>query len=463
MPQRAAAARRRIRGPTRQRVDVVLAGAGLAGLTAARALRDAGRSVVVLEARDRVGGRNLDRRLPGRAGVVELGGQWVGPGQDRVLAVARELGVQTFPTYADGQSLYVRSGRRTTYSGDIPPAAPEALVELARVLASLNRMAATVDPAAPWQAAQAGEWDEQTVAGWIDGVAQDAEARELARTAIRGVYGEDAKQISLLDLLAAIGGVGGDFDTLIGSAQSLRFVGGPQQLSWKLARRLGSAVRLRAEAVGVDWGTDGVTVRTRTEVFRGRRAVLAIPKPLLARLSFSPPLPAADDQLLQRQPMGSVLKVNAIYAEPFWRAQGLSGQAVTDTGPLQIVYDNSPPQGRPGVLVGFAEGDASRALLSASPAQRRTLALGSLERLFGAPAARPRDYVDLLWTAEPYTRGAYGSFNPPGVITSLGPATGATIGPLHLAGADFSAEWPGYMEGAIRSGEAAARAALAEL
>jgi monoamine oxidase len=161
--------------------------------------------------------------------------------------------------------------------------------------------------------------------------------------------------------------------------------------------------------------------------------------------------------------MGSVLKVNAIYPEPFWRAQGLNGDAVTDAGPLQIVFDNSPPQGRPGVLVGFAEGDESRALLRASSARRRALALGSLERLFGAAAARPRGYVDMLWTAEPFTRGAYGSFNPPGVLTSLGPATAGAIGPVHLAGADLSAEWPGYMEGAIRSGASAARAVLAEL
>ena len=286
VPQRAAAARRRARGPTRQRVDVVLVGAGLAGLTAARALRDAGRSVVVLEARDRVGGRNLDRRLPGGSGVVELGGQWVGPGQDRVLALARELGVQTFPSYADGQSLYVRGGRRH----DLSRRHPAGRSRRARRARNGDRDAQPHGgdgrPAAPWEAAQAEEWDEQTVAGWIDSVAQNAEARELARTAIRGVYGEDAKQISLLDLLAAIGGVGGDFDTLIGSAQSLRFVGGPQQLSWKLGRRLGTALRLGAEAVGVDWGTNGVTVRTRTEAFRGRRAVLAIPKPLLARLTL---------------------------------------------------------------------------------------------------------------------------------------------------------------------------------
>ena len=463
LPERAVARQRRRPGGTTRRVDVVVVGAGLAGLIAARTLRGRGKSVVVLEARNRVGGRNLDRALPGRVGVVELGGQWAGPGQDRVLALARELGVSTFETYSAGQNVYYHAGQRSTYSGDVPPVNPASIVELEAVITLLNQMASSVRPQAPWQAAQAGEWDKQTVASWADGVAHLEESRTVVRTAIRGVYGEEAEQISLLDLLSAVAGVGGDFNTLIGSAQSIRFVGGPQQLSQKLAGRLGTAVRLRTEVLAVDWASGSVKVHTSAGLFRGRRAVLAVPKPLLARIRFSPELPAAHDQLFQRQPMGSVLKVNAIYPQPFWRAQGLSGQAISEAGPIQLVYDNSPPSGRPGVLVGFAEGNESRALFSAAPARRRALALASLARLFGTSAANSTGYFDVLWATEPFTRGAYGSFNPPGVLTSLGAAAGDAIGPLHLAGADFSPEWPGYMEGAIRSGGRAASAVLAEL
>jgi monoamine oxidase len=444
-----------------RRHDVVVVGAGLSGLIAARAIRAAGRSVVVLEARNRVGGRNLDHRL-GRGEVAELGGQWAGPGQDRVLGLAKELGVATFPTYSTGMSVYYRNGQRQTYTGDIPPASPAALVEVEGAILQFNQMAAEVPAATPWTAPHAGQWDQETIGQWTTENLHTAEARDLAGLAVRGVYGEESEQISLLDLLSAVSGVGGDFNTLIGAAQSIRFVGGPQQLSKKLAAGLGGAVRLRAPVTGIDRGRS-VTVHTADGSFPARRVILTPPRPVIGLIRFAPQLPAAYDQLLQRQPMGSVIKVNAIYDRPFWRGQGLSGTATSTTGPLQIVYDNSPPDGRPGVLVGFMEGNQSRLLYGASRAARRQAALESLARYFGPAALAPRGYVDMVWATQRYTRGAYGTFNPPGVLTSLGPRTTRPVGPLHFAGDGTSPEWPGYMDGAIRSGERAAKEVLAEL
>lgn len=441
---------------------MVVIGAGLAGLSAARRIRAAGKSVLVLEARGRVGGRNFDHPLDGGAGVLELGGQWAGPGQDKVLGLAKEFGIDTFETYASGSSIYYANGQRQTYSGDIPPANPAALAEVEATILQLNQMASSVPADAPWSAPQAHDWDEQSVGAWIDANDHTDEARSLARIAIRGVYGDDAELVSLLDLLSAITGVGGDFNTLIGSAQSIRFVGGPQQFSQRLATLLSRAIRLHSPVAGVDWGKRPA-VHTAKDAFRARRIIVAAPKPLIARLAFRPSLPPAWDQLLQRQPMGSVLKFNAVYDEPFWRGQGLNGVVVSDQGPVSLTYDNSPPSGKPGAIVGFAEGNESRSLYGASEAQRKAAVLQCLVRYFGDAAGKPTQYFDVLWATAPYTRGAYGSYNPPGVITSLGPAVTKPPGVLHFAGADWSPQWPGYMDGAIRSGDKAAADALAAL
>ena len=441
--------------------DVVIIGAGLAGLTAATAISREAHSVLVVEARDRVGGRTYDVTA-GHGVTLEMGGEWTGPGQTEVQALASQLGVHTFPTYGNGLSLYYRNPQLVTYSGALPPASPKATTELLQMISTVNNMAKQVPSATPWTAAKASAYDAQTIGGWIAAQSYTEETTFLAGLAVRGVYGEEASQISLMDFLGEVTGVGGDLLTAVGSAQNTRFVGGPQQLSKALARRLAGRVRLSCPVYAIEQGPV-VTVHTSDEAFRAYHLIVTVPKSVTAAIRFEPQLPAAFAQYFQRQPSGATVKVQVIYDTPFWRKKGLNGSVVSDTGPVEVVYDNSPPDGQTGVLVGFAEGDQGRSLFSLSEAQRRERVLTNLGAYFGAPAKQPIQYVDMIWAHDQYAGGAYGSFNPPGVITSLGEAVSGPVGNIQFAGADYSSEWPGYMEGAIRSGNAAAMAVLADL
>jgi monoamine oxidase len=196
---------------------------------------------------------------------------------------------------------------------------------------------------------------------------------------------------------------------------------------------------------------------------RARRVVLAMPPVLTARIAYSPALPGFRDQLTQRMIQGAVWKVMAVYPEPFWRAEGLSGQALSDTGPVALTFDNSPPDGSPGVLLGFLEAEEARQAGLLDPAERRRRVLDAFGRLFGPRARTPERYIERSWAEEEWTRGCYGCYLPTGGWTGFGKALRAPVGPLHWAGAETATVWSGYMDGAVRSGERAAAEALAAL
>ena len=437
-------------------VDVLVVGAGLAGLVAARDLVAADRSVVVLEARDRVGGRLVNQDI-GDGKVVEAGGQWIGPGQDRLAALAADLGVETFPTHTAGENVIEFAGRLRRYRGTIPRINPAVLADFAQAQARLDAMARSVPTGAPWTARRAQRWDAQTFATWLRRNVATGAARELLRTVTEAVWAAEPEDVSLLHLLFYVNSAGG-LSPLVdseGGAQQDRFAGGSQRLALELAARLGDVIRLDTPVERIEWGGD-----VRASGVSARRAVVAVPPTMALRIAYDPPLPARRDQLLQRMPAGAVIKCHAVYDEPFWRADGLSGQGGSDVGPAKVVFDNSPPDGSPGVLLAFLEGAQARAFAGRPAAERRDAVVGELTRLFGPRAARPEAFYERDWTAEEWTRGCYGAFLPPGVWTSVGDAMRPPVGPLHWAGAELAERWSGYMDGAVRSGEAAAAAIL---
>jgi monoamine oxidase len=458
------------RAASRHGADVVVVGAGLAGLAAARRLRRSGKSVAVLEARDRVGGRTLNHHL-GHGKVVEIGGQWVGPTQNRVLKLIEDLGLKTFKTYVDGENVYYRRAnapglRRQTYTGTIPPANPASLVELAKALNSLDQMAAEVPLDEPWKAANAASWDGQTFETWkLDNTTID-ETRDLIDLGIEAVFAAEPRDLSLLHVLFYIHS-GGSFENLIntaGGAQDSRIVGGSQKISIEVARRLGDSVVLEAPVRRIERHAGKVEVHTPRGVWHAKRAIVTVPPTLAGRIRYQPDLPAPRDQLTQRVPMGSVIKCMAVYARPFWREDGLSGMATSDTGPVKVTFDNSPPSGRPGVMLGFIEGQEARNLTRKSKRERRRAVLGSLELYFGSNArTEATEYFDKSWAEDPWTRGCYVGYFPTGVLTGYRDAIRRPVGPIHWAGTETATEWSGYMDGAVQSGERAADEVLAEL
>jgi monoamine oxidase len=473
----AADARKKKRKRARvKRADVVVVGAGLAGLSAAREVVRAGRSVVVVEARKRVGGRTLNHSIGGGK-VIEIGGQWIGPTQDALDALAREVGVDTFKTYNEGDNVYYRNGLLLPFSsstpvfGPVPPDVPGA-ADAEQAIVRLDQMASEVPRDAPWTAPSAAEWDGQTVETWKRANVPSDGGRFLLDVGIEAVWAAEPRDLSLLFMLFYIAGAGnestpGTFERLIntaGGAQESRFVGGSQLVSVKAAEELGKRVVLGAAARRIMQSSSGVQVSCDGALtVKAKRAIVAVPPTLAGRIRYDPPLPALRDQLTQRVPMGSVIKCEAVYDKPFWRDAGLTGQAVSDASPVRITFDNTPPEGSPGVMLGFIEGTAAREYTRKPASERRAAVLNNFATYFGEPALNPTAYYEMNWSTEPWTRGCYTGYMPPGVLLDYGTALRAPADRIHWAGTETATIWAGYMDGAVRSGRRAAAEALAAL
>ena len=451
-------------GPTTRTADVIIVGAGLAGLAAARALVAAGIEPLVLEARDRVGGR-VYTRAAADGTPLDLGAQWIGPTQRRLAALAEAVGARTFATYDTGNNVQYREGQRIVYSGTIPTGDPAASADVIEAMLTLTMMANEVPLEAPWMAPSAAEWDGQTVETWLRANVTSEGGRHLLALGVQAVFSAEPRDLSLLHFLFYIHSAGGLMDLLgvTGGAQERRFAGGAQTVANRVAEALGSRVILSVPVHTVEQDEHGVRVHADGLIGAAKYAIVALPPTLAGRLRYRPPLPGYRDQLTQRVPMGTVSKVHCIYETPFWREDGLTGQATSDTGAVRLTFDNSPEAGRPGVLLGFIEGDEGREWGRRSAGERREEALACFARYFGERAARPLEYVEQSWAEEEYTRGCYAGYMPPGVWTAYGEALRAPAGRIHWAGTETATEWNGYMDGAVQSGERAAAEVVALL
>ncbi|MEU3844403.1 NAD(P)/FAD-dependent oxidoreductase [Streptomyces sp. NPDC028635] len=446
--------------------EVVVVGAGYAGLAAALRLEDAGVDCAVLEAADRVGGRVLsETRTDGL--TLDHGGQWVGPTQRHLLSLAARFGCATFPTWEAGRHIEVwHDGTRVPYAGAAPDDGP-GVAEYLRVTALLDDLARTVDTAAPWRTPRFEEFDACTADSFFRARTEDPDARRRLALTVQGVWCAEPYEISLLHVLFYIAAAGG-YEQLMetrGCAQDSRFTAGAAGPARAVADLLGERLRLGEAVTALRYGAGTVRVETASTVVEARRAIVALPPHAVRALRFTPGLPVSRDGWLAHSPMGRVAKVHAVYGTPFWRALGLSGTATLyDDGPVGVVYDNSPAAGTPGVLVGFVYGDRLTRWADLGPEARRDAVLASFGRVVGEEAARPVGYSEKTWSRDAFARGGYEAFATPGGWTGYGRrGWREPTGPVHWAGTETATVWNGYIDGAISSGYRAADDVIASL
>ena len=444
--------------PERIDVDVCVVGAGYAGLTAARRLHQNGKSVAVLEARDRVGGRIWTQQLSDGT-PVDRGGAWLGPAHDAMFGLAREMGVSTYKTWVKGKHLLVDGERTRRYTGLIPKISPLAIGTIAWAQLKLDRMAKQVPLDAPWTAKRAAEWDARTVADYVahNGIRTQI-GRDLFEMAVRGLFTGDLNDVSFLHLLFLVRGHG-SINTLFSienGAQENMVEGGAGSIARRMAEDLGDAIHLRTPVRSVTQHDDHVVVGADDLEVSARRAVVAVPPELVLEIAFDPVLPDDRLTLYRNDRGGPETKTLVVYDEPFWRADGFSGQTSEPGSACEVTLDASPAGGSPGVIASFTFGPVADRMDALEPAERRRLVLAALTSRLGPRAASPVDFVETPWFAEEWTRGCSFAHLRPGFLSRYGHLLREPFVRVHWAGTETATKSHGAMDGAARSGERAA-------
>ncbi|CAN9460571.1 unnamed protein product [Alternaria alternata] len=440
-------------GTIHSHVDVAIIGAGFSGLTAAKELQAANKSIVVLEAYDRVGGRVFDDKFPDGT-VTYRGAQFVGAAQSNMVAMAKEMGVELIPTYNNGSTVLFINNTRSKFSSI--PVSPEIYLWMLPV--SLR--------------CRANEWDSQTFASWLDTKNLSSTARFVFDIAASTGFCEESGEVSFLSTLLSIGTSrnetgSGSFNQVTSSvdgAESMICKGGCQSIAIKISELLGlEHVKLNAPVRIVRKTEHGYEISTDAGTVTSKKVVVAMPPVMSSRIQWVPPMPAGRDQISQRMPMGSVAKAIAKYKTPFWRADGLNGQAFSNTGLVVSTYDVSPEDGSSGVLLAFIPADQARKIDGKSHKDIQAMVTKDFVNIFGPKASAATDWIIQQWDQEEYTRGGYNSNFPPGTLTKYGPYIATSFQGIHFAGVETSLFWRGYMDGAISAGKRVAAEVLDSL
>ena len=446
--------------------DCAIIGAGLAGLSAAQELVRRGISVVVVEARDRIGGR-VENGFLSDGELVELGGQWIGPGHDLMYELAERYGLGLiglpstgeFTIRLQGKTLHVPSKE------DAPMLTPFEVADLGQGVMRFRRLADRLVKDEAWAIGNA-VWLQQDLRSWISTNLRTAGGAARFSEIFEAAFGPVPEDATLeMGLHQATSGV--DLEGLAaanGGLHQHRIEGGIFALCEHMAAELGDRIRLAAPVVGIAHSGDSATITLDSgETIKARRVINTMPPRLSVRLAYDPPLPQWRSEVANKVPPGNVIKAFLTYDEPWWRSQGLSGQMGSDEGAVRVTLETSGQGRKRGTLLGFFEGADADSLSRRSVTLRQRAFTDSLVRAFGEIAANPAEYIERDWTAEPYTGGCHGAHFAPGVWTATGPQLAQSEGVLYWAGAEYATRFNGYMEGAVRSGRETAASVAREL
>lgn len=422
---------------------VVVIGAGLSGLTAARELHRRGIDVLVVEAADRVGGRAMSETTA-LGSRVDLGGQWIGHDHHRLAALADELGATRYamhtgrmPTLLDGSH---RVGVPTLLTAGVALAAAEALSRSGRT----RRFNTTT--VASWVAHVPG----RTTRRLLEAIAAISWTTDLDRMSVHSMARMIRIQGGLWHMLSTSGG-----------AQDSLLVEGVGTLTDRLAGELGTRIRLGQRVLSIEHGDDGVLVRTATDAVRAAKVIVTVPPPLLDRITYTPTLPPEHAELAASSYMGSVYKAIAVYERPFWRDRH-SGEFIILDAPARAVFDTTAPGG-PGHLCVLVGGSRAHDLDRLDPRERRGIILGALAEQLGSAVLEPVGWHEKSWHLDEFVGGGYVALAEPGSVHGLPPVLSTPVGHIHWGGTERATDHPGYLDGAIESGARAAHEVLAAL
>ncbi|XP_006001398.1 amine oxidase [flavin-containing] [Latimeria chalumnae] len=454
---------------TSNKYDVIVIGAGISGLSAAKLLTESGLNVVVLEARDRVGGRTFTTRNK-HVKYVDLGGAYVGPTQNRILRLSKELGIETYKVNEVERLIHHVKGKSYPFRGPFPPMwNPIAYMDYNNLWRTMDEMGKEIPKEAPWKAPHAEEWDKITMKDLIDKICWTGVAKQFATLFVNVNVTSEPHEVSALWFLWYVKQCGGTtriFSTTNGG-QERKFVGGSSQISEKMMDLLGDQVKLQRPVVGIDQSGEDVVVETlNREKYEAKYVISAIPPTLSVKIHYNPPLPPLRNQLIHRVPLGSVIKCMVYYKDSFWRKQDYCGSMIIEEedAPIGLTLDDTKPDGSVPAIMGFILARKARRLAHFTKEERKKKICELYARVLGSQEAlQPVHYEEKNWCEEEYSGGCYTAYFPPGIMTQFGKVIRQPVGRIFFAGTETATEWSGYMEGAVQAGERAAREILCSM